>query len=159
MRRKRQLVGFLALTAALAAIVPTLAQGRPASVSGNDQAHYFVVSGGGTVDDRNVSRATPIDPGPAEVSGGGTVDDRNVARATPLDPGPAQVSGSGTVDDRNISRATPVDPTPILVATDGGTSIDFGNPAYAALALLLGLLAGGTAVAVWHSRRSKLSPA
>jgi hypothetical protein len=135
MRRKRQLVGFLALTAALAAIVPTLAQGRPASVSGNDQAHYFVVSGGGTVDDRNVSRATPTDPGPAQVSGG------------------------GTVDDRNLSRATPVDPTPILVATDGGTSIDFGNPAYAALALLLGLLAGGTAVAVWHSRRSKLSPA
>jgi hypothetical protein len=134
MRRKRQLVGFLALTTALAAIVPTLAQGRPMpSVSGNDDAHYSAVSGGG-------------------------VDDRNVSRATPLDPGPAQVSGS-TVDDRNVSRAAPVEPTPILVRTDGGTSIDFGNPGYAALALMLGLLLGGTGVAVWHSRRTKLSPA
>jgi hypothetical protein len=138
MRRKHQLVGLLALTFALAAIVPTLAQGRPMpSVSGNDQVHYSVVSGaGGAVDDRNLSRATP-----------------------PLDPGPAQVSGSGTVDDRNLSRATPVDPRPILVSTDSGTSIDFGNPGYAALALMLGLLAGGTGVAVWNSRRSKLSPA
>jgi hypothetical protein len=136
MRRKRQLVGFLTLTAALAAIVPTLAQGRPMpSVSGNDEAHYSVVSGGGAV------------------------DDRNVLRATPFDPGPAQVSGSGTVDDRNVSRATPVEPTPVLVANDGGTSIDFGNPGYAALALMLGLLLGGTGVAFWHSRKTKLSPA
>ena len=136
MRRKQQLVGFLALTAALTAIVPTLAQGRPMpSVSGNDEAHYAVVSGGSTVDDRNVSRATP------------------------LDPSPAQVSGSGTVDDRSVSRATPVDSTPILVTADDGTSIDFGNPGYAALALMLGLLLGGTGVALWHSRRTKLSPA
>lgn len=136
MRRKQQLVGLLALTFALAAIVPTLAQGRPMpSVSGNDQVHYSVVSGGGAVDDRSLSRATPVVPGPA------------------------QVSGSGTVDDRNLSRATPVDPVPILVSTDSGTSIDFGNPGYAALALMLGLLAGGTGVAVWNSRRSKLSPA
>jgi hypothetical protein len=135
MRRKQQLVGFLALTTALAAIVPTLAQGRPMpSVSGNDETHYSVVSGGG-------------------------VDDRNVSRATPVDPGPYQVSAGGTVDDRNLSRATPVEPTPILVTTDGGTSIDFGNPGYAALALMLGLLLGGTGVAIWHSRRTKLSPA
>jgi hypothetical protein len=136
MRRKQQLVGVLALTVALAAMVPTLAQGKPMpSVSGNDRVHYTVVSGGGAVDDRDVSRATP------------------------LDPRPLQVSSSGTVDDRNVSRATPVDPAPILVSTDSGTSIDFGNPAYAALALMLGLLAGGTGVAIWHSRRTKLSPA
>jgi hypothetical protein len=135
MRRKQQLVGLLVLTVALAAVVPTLAQGRPMpSVSGNDQVHYSVVSGGGPVDDRNVPRATPVDPRPAQIA-----------------------SSGGTVDDRNVSRATPVDPAPIVIGADGGTSIDFGNPAYAALALMLGLLAGGAAVAVWYSR--KLTPA
>jgi hypothetical protein len=135
MRRKQQLVGLLTLTVALAAIVPTLAQGKPMpSVSGNDEAHYYSV-----------------------VSSGGAVDDRNVSRATPVDLRPAQIPGSVAVDDRNFSRATPVDPAPIVLSTDGGTSIDFGNPTYTALALMLGLLAGGAGVAVWYSR--KLTPA
>jgi hypothetical protein len=42
--------------------------------------------------------------------------------------------------------------------TKSGWSIDFVNPGFAAIALVLGLLAGGTAAAMW-SRRGRLTPA
>jgi hypothetical protein len=71
----------------------------------------------------------------------------------------AAVVASKTVspDDRALPRSIP-EPTPIVVTKDGGWNIDFVNPGFAALALLLGLLAGVTAAAMW-SRRGRLTPA
>jgi hypothetical protein len=63
------------------------------------------------------------------------------------------------VDDRALQRGPAVEPTPIVVTKDGGWSVDFGDSYVAALALMLGLLAGGTLVTVWSSRKRKLSPA
>jgi hypothetical protein len=63
------------------------------------------------------------------------------------------------VDDRALRRGPAVEPTPIVVTKDGGWSVDFGDSYVAALPLMLGLLAGGTLVTVWSSRKRNLSPA
>jgi hypothetical protein len=62
-------------------------------------------------------------------------------------------------DDRPFARSTSVEPAPVVITKDAGWSIDLGNPAFAGIALLLGLLAGGMGVAFYNHRRTKLSPA
>jgi hypothetical protein len=149
MKRSRQLISVLALTAVFAAIVPTLALAKPPTVASEiPYLSHGVLSPTGQsgiyVDDRAVSRSTQKQVEIPYLSHG-------VLSPT------AEPNGI-YVDDRVLPRSTP-EPTPIVVRTDSGTSIDFGNPAVYGLALMLGLLAGGTVAAIWSNRRTKLSPA
>jgi hypothetical protein len=84
-------------------------------------------------------------------------DDRAVSRATPHG---VEVSSAVTSpDDRSFSRATSVDPTPVVVSDDG-RSIDFDPYTVTGFVLALLLAMGiGMGIAIWHSRRTKLSPA
>ena len=128
MQRRKQLVSVLALIAALASIVPT-AQAIPSELAGNDRAHYS---------------QSNDSTGPSEIPY--------------LRVGAAATTSGIGVDDRALPRGPAVEPTPIVVTKDDGWSVDFGNSYVAALALMLGLVAGGTLVAVWSNRRTKLSP-
>jgi hypothetical protein len=118
-----------------AAVMPTFAQARPMESASNDRAHHADV------------QTYYADPqywvGPGEI------------------PYLTQDVGSGvSPDDRPFSRATPIgEPATVVVTKDSGWSIDLGNPAFAGLALMLGLLAGGMGVALYNHRRTKLSPA
>jgi hypothetical protein len=68
-------------------------------------------------------------------------------------------SATTSPDDRSFSRATSVDPTPVVVSDDGRSiDIDPYTVTGFALALLLALSIG-MGIAVWHNRRTKLSPA
>jgi hypothetical protein len=155
---------LFALTAALAAMVPTFALAKPVPLAANDRAHY--------------GNPQAVDPeyqlGPGEIpylSQGIGVNEENFRGSASttqkrveipyLSQGvgvtSAEISGVGA-DDRTFSRGT-VEPTPIVVTKESGSSVDLGNPGFAAVALMLGLLAGGTGVAIWQSRRTRLSPA
>lgn len=158
-------ITLFALTVAVAAMVPTFALAKPMPSSANDRAHY--------------GNPQAVDPeyqlGQGEIpylSQGIGVNEENFrgSAATTqkrveipyLSQGvgvtSAEILGVGP-DDRNFSRATTAEPAPIVVTKDEGWSVDLGNPAFAAVALMLGLLAGGTGVAIWQSRRTRLSPA
>jgi hypothetical protein len=160
MQRRKQLVTVLALTAALAAIVPT-AQAIPNELAGNDRAHYSQSNDStGPAEIPYLSHGVGVNKedfrvGAAATTSGIGVDDRALPRGPAVEPTP---SGIG-VDDRALPRGPSVEPTPIVVTKDDGWSVDFGSSYIAALALMLGLLAGGTLVAVWNNRRTKLSPA
>ena len=159
-------VMFLAAVAAAAAIVPTFAQAKPMSSAANDRAHYG----------NQEATAPNYQLGPGEIpylSHGIGVNKENFrgsAATTPqkrvvvpyLSQGVGVTSAElfGTAaDDRSFSRAETIQPAPVVVSKDEGWSIDLGNSAISAFALMLGLLAGGTGVAIWRSRRTRLSPA
>jgi hypothetical protein len=155
---------LFALTAALAALVPTFALAKPMPSAANDRAHYG-----------NPQATEPeYRLGPGEIpylSQGIGVNEENFQGSASttqkrvaipyLSQGvgvtSADLFGVGA-DDRTFSRATTVEPA-IVVTKSEGWSVDLGNPAFAAVALMLGLLAGGTGVAIWQSRRTRLSPA
>jgi hypothetical protein len=128
---------FIALVVA-AAVMPTFAQARPMELAANDRAHY------GATQDYTVHD---------QVMGLGVSEGQY--RALGLADG---VVGKSP-DDRPFARSTALEQAPVVVTKDTGWSIDVGNPAFAGLALLLGLLAGGMAVTFYNHRRSKLSPA
>lgn len=156
MKRSRQLISVLALTAVFAAIVPTLALAKPPTVA----SEIPYLSQGQGINPENFTVGTEQPKGVA-------VDDRALPRSIQpqveipyLSHGvlsPTAEPNGIYVDDRALPRSTP-EPTPIVVR-DSGTSVDFGNPAVYGLALMLGLLAGGLAAAMWSNRRTKLSPA
>ncbi len=156
MKRSRQLISVLALTAVFAAIVPTLALAKPPTVV----SEIPYLSQGRGVNPENFIVGT-------EQGNGVAADDRALPRSTQqqveipyLSHGvlsPTAEPNGIYVDDRVLPRSTP-EPTPIVVR-DSGTSVDFGSPTFYGLALLLGLLAGGMAAAIWSNRRTKLSPA
>jgi hypothetical protein len=167
-RRKRFTIFRIALGLAVAAIVPAtaLAMPVPANQDVVDHGQYQLGPGeipylssidGKSSDDRAVSRATPH--GVEVTSVAKSPDDRSVSRATPHGVEVASVAKSP--DDRSFSKATPVDSTPTLVVSDGdGRSIDF-NP-YTVTGFVLALLMAlglGIGIAVWHNRRTHLSPA
>lgn len=96
-------------------------------------------------------------------------DDRNLARSTPaqeqvvipyLSQGEGVTSAElgfavgNAADDRPFARSNP-ETTPVV--SDGGRSIDV-NP-YLMTGSALILLALGMGFALWHTRRTKLSPA
>ena len=146
MKRSKRLVTVFALVAA-AAVVPTFAQARPNPTASNDRAHEIpYLSHGVGVDDSLYQ----VGAGEIPYLSHGVGVDKD------LFAGSAPSSQTGvTPDDRALPRST-VEPTPIIVTKESGWSVDFGNPGLAALALMLGLLAGGTAAAMW-SRRSRLT--
>jgi hypothetical protein len=163
--KRRQLITLLALTVAVATIVPTFALAKPTPVA-NDRAHF-----GNTQADDPQYRL-----GPGEIpylSQGIGVNEENFRASAPVTQkrveipylsqgvgvSSAELFGGVAADDRAHSRATTVEPAPIVVTEDTGWSVDLGNSAFAGLALMLGLLAGGTSVAMWRSRKTKLSPA
>jgi hypothetical protein len=165
--KRRQLITLLALTVAVAAIVPTFAQAEPSPSVANDRAHF---------DSRQSSDDSQYRLGPGEIpylSQGIGVNEENFRGSAPatqkhveipyLSQGvgvtSAELFGGVAADDRAHSRATTVEPAPVVVTEDTGWSIDLGNSAFAGLALMLGLLAGGMGVAIWQSRKTKLSPA
>ncbi|HEX2287838.1 MAG TPA: hypothetical protein VHH31_03705, partial [Gaiellaceae bacterium] len=87
---------------------------------------------------------------------GTSSDDRAVSRATPHGVEVASVATSP--DDRSFSKATSVDSTPVV--SDDGRSIDFDPYTVTGFVLALLLAMGiGMGIAIWHSRRTKLSPA
>jgi hypothetical protein len=122
---------FIALVVA-AAVMPTFAQARPMELAANDRAHY------GAPQDYTVHD---------QVMGVGVSEGQYRA-----------VVGKSP-DDRPFARSTALEQAPVVVTKETGWSIDVGNPAFAGLALLLGLLAGGMGVTFYNHRRSKLSPA
>jgi hypothetical protein len=158
-------ITLFALTAVLAAMVPTFALAKPMPSAANDRAHY--------------GNAQANDPeyqlGPGEIpylSQGIAVNEENFRGSASTTQKRVEIpylsQGVGVTssdlfgvspDDRTFSRATTVEPAPIVVTTEDGWSVDLGNSAFAAVALMLGLLAGGTGVAIWQSRRTRLSPA
>jgi hypothetical protein len=151
----KRLVTLLTLLAFAA--VPTFAQAKPTPSDSNYSEIPYLSHGVG-VDEANFGGSASSSEyqyrlGAGEIpylSHGVGVDDASLGAA---------VVASKTVspDDRALPRSIP-EPTPIVVTKDGGWNIDFVNPGFAALALVLGLLAGGTAAAMW-SRRGRLTPA
>jgi hypothetical protein len=155
-------ITLLALTVVVAVMAPTFAQAKPMGGS----AHH----GNPQADDPQYRL------GPGEIpylSQGIGVNEENFRGSAPatqtrvqipyLSQGvgvtSAELFGGVAADDRAHSRATTVESAPIVVTEDTGWSVDLGNSAFAGLALMLGLLAGGTGVAIWQSRKTKLSPA
>jgi hypothetical protein len=149
MKRSKRLVTVLALVAFAAAVVPTFAQARPDA--GAREIPYL--SHGVGVDDESFGGAA-VPNRPTEIpylSHGVGVDEESLSSSI------ASERSGVAVDDRALPRSTP-QPTPVVLTKDSGTTVDFGNPGLTALALMLGLLAGGTIAAMW-SRRSRLTPA
>jgi hypothetical protein len=145
------------LTLVAFAAVPTLAQAKP-TPSDTNYSDIPYLSHGVGVDEANFGGSATSSEyqyrlGAGEIpylSHGVGVDEESLG---------ASVAASKVVspDDRALPRSTP-EQTPIVVTKDSGWSIDFVNPGFAAIALVLGLLAGGTAAAMW-SRRGRLTPA
>jgi hypothetical protein len=145
------------LTLVAFAAVPTLAQAKP-TPSDTNYSDIPYLSHGVGVDEANFGGSATSSEyqyrlGAGEIpylSHGVGVDEESLG---------ASVAASKVVspDDRALPRSTP-EQNPIVVTKDSGWSIDFVNPGFAAIALVLGLLAGGTAAAMW-SRRGRLTPA
>jgi hypothetical protein len=158
-------VTLFVLTAALAAMVPTFALAKPMPSSANDRAHY------GNPQANNPDYGLGAGEIPYLSQGIG-VNEENFRGSTSTTQKRVEIpylsQGVGVTsaelfgvaaDDRAFSRATTVEPAPIVVSKESGWSVDLGNSAFAAVALMLGLLAGGTGVAIWQSKRTRLSPA
>ena len=168
-RRKRNTILRIALGLAIAAIVPATALAKPVPVNQDVESHGQYQLGPGeipylsqdTVQDQVMGLG--VSEGQYKALGlsddgvvGKSSDDRAVSRATPHGVEVASVAKSP--DDRSFSKATTIDPTPVV--SDNGRSIDF-NP-YTVTGFVLALLMAlglGMGIAVWHSRRTHLSPA
>jgi hypothetical protein len=141
------------LTLVAFAAVPTLAQARPTPSDSNQYSDIPYLSHGVGVDEQSFG-GTPVQNRPTEIpylSHGVGVDEQSLGLSISSD------RTGVAVDDRALPRSTP-QTTPIVLTKDSGWNIDFVNPGFALIALMLGLLAGGTAAAMW-SRRGRLTPA
>jgi hypothetical protein len=151
----KRLVTLLALSAFVA--VPTVAQAKPTPSDSNYSDIPYLSHGVG-VDEANFGGSASSSEYQYRL---GTVEIPYLSQGVGVDEESlgASVAASKVVspDDRALPRSIP-EPTPIVVTKDSGWNIDFVNPGFAALALMLGLLAGGTAAAMW-SRRGRLTPA
>jgi hypothetical protein len=171
-RRKRFTIFRIALGLAVAAIVPATALAGPVPANQDvvDHGQYQLGPGEvpyysqGTVQDQVMGLG--VSEGQYNALGlsddgvvGKSSDDRAVSRATPHGVEVASVPKSP--DDRSFSKATTIDTTPTQVVSDSdGRSIDF-NP-YTVTGFVLALLMAlglGMGIAVWHNRRTHLSPA
>jgi hypothetical protein len=166
-RRKRNTILRIALGLAIAAIVPATALAKPVPVNQDveDHGQYqlgpgeipYYSQGGVQVMELGLSEGKIKALGLLDDSTVGTSsDDRAVSRATPHGVEVASVATSP--DDRSFSKATSVDSTPVV--SDDGRSIDFDPYTVTGFVLALLLAMGiGMGIAIWHSRRTKLSPA
>ncbi len=165
-RKKRNTILRVALGLAIAAIVPTTALAKPLPLNQDVQDHGQYQLGPGEIpyvsQDRQVMELG-LSEGKMKALGllndgtvGNSSDDRAVSRATPH--GVQVASAATSPDDRSFSKATNVDPTPVV--SDSGRSIDFDPYTVTGFVLALLLAMGiGMGIAIWHSRRTKLSPA
>ena len=160
MKRGKQLVTLLAVVA-VAAIVPTVAQAKPPESVTNDHTYYAQPRydlGAGEIP--YLSQGIGVNE--ENFRGSASTTTQKQVQIPYLSQGVGVTSAElfgGGADDRSFSRATPVEPTPVVVTKSDGWSVDVGNSAFAAIALMLGLLAGGASVAIWQSKRTNLSPA
>ncbi len=141
------------LTLVAFAAVPTLAQAKPTPSTSNQYSDIPYLSHGIGVDQESYG-GTVVQDRPSEIpylSHGVGVDEQSLGLSISSD------RTGVAVDDRAVPRSTP-QTTPIVLTKDSGWNIDFVNPGFALIALMLGLLAGGTAAAMW-SRRGRLTPA
>lgn len=135
-------MSLFALAVAMAAVLPTFALAKPMPTAGNDRAHY----GNQQADDPQYTL------GPGEIP--------YLSHGTGVNKENFRGSVSSAADDRSFSRAQTIWPAPVVVSrNDDGLSIDPGTSAISAFALMLGLLVGGASVAIWRSRKTRLSPA
>jgi hypothetical protein len=167
-RRKRLTIFRITLALAVAAVMPVAAQAKGMPVDNGSQAEYQLgpgeipyLSQGNGVDSSNL---------------GGTLspDDRNIYRGS-VAPGESQVvvpylsQGEGvnspelgyvvgnSSDDRTFARDSRLETT-TPVTSDGGSTIEVNPYAVTGFGLAM-LLAMGIGFGIWHSRRTKLSPA
>jgi hypothetical protein len=166
-RRKRNTILRIALGLAIAAIVPATALAKPVPVNQDVEDHGQYQLGPGEVPYYSQGGVQVMELGLSEgkikalgllddSTVGTSSDDRAVSRATPHGVEVASVATSP--DDRSFSKATSVDSTPVV--SDDGRSIDFDPYTVTGFVLALLLAMGiGMGVAIWHSRRTKLSPA
>jgi hypothetical protein len=141
------------LTLVAFAAVPTLAQAKPTPSDSNQYSDIPYLSHGVGVDESSFG-GTAVQERAREIpylSHGVGVDEQSLGLSVSSD------RTGVAVDDRAVPRSTP-QTTPIVLTKDSGWNIDFVNPGFALIALMLGLLAGGTAAAMW-SRRGRLTPA
>jgi hypothetical protein len=166
-RRKRNTILRIALGLAIAAIVPATALAKPVPVNQDVEDHGQYQLGPGEVPYYSQGGVQVMELGLSEgkikalgllddSTVGTSSDDRAVSRATPHGVEVASVATSP--DDRSFSKATSVDSTPVV--SDDGRSIDFDPYTVTGFVLALFLAMGiGMGIAIWHSRRTKLSPA
>jgi hypothetical protein len=166
-RRKRNTILRIALGLAIAAIVPATALAKPVPVNQDVEDHGQYQLGPGEVPYYSQGGVQVMELGLSEgkikalgllddSTVGTSSDDRAVSRATPHGVEVASVATSP--DDRSFSKATSVDSTPVV--SDDGRSIDFDPYTVTGFVLALFLAMGiGLGIAIWHSRRTKLSPA
>ena len=162
------------LTLVAFAAVPTLAQAKPTPSNTNQYSDIPYLSHGVGVDESDfggaivqartreipyLSHGVGVDEKTFVVSDqtGVAADDRALPRSSTPESFVVSDGTGVAVDDRALSRSTP-EPTPIVLTKSDGWSVDLGNSAFTALALMIGLLAGGTVALMW-GRRGRLTPA
>jgi hypothetical protein len=160
-RTKRLTIMRVALALTVTAIFPVAAQAKPMPSDSNssDSSQIPYLSQGQGVDSSEFGQV------------GVSPDDRNFSRALTgqhvvipyMSQGHGVTSselgfaGSNGSDDRAFSRAPILESTPV-VSDDGGSTIDINPYAVTGFGIAL-LLALGMGVAIWQSRRTRLSPA
>jgi hypothetical protein len=179
--RKRKTILGIALGLAIAAIAPTTALAKPVPANQDVQDHGSYRLGPGEIPVlTNTVHAQPMELGLSE----GKIlalglGDRAVAKSPGtvhaqamelgLSQGKILALGLGadgravakTPDDRSFARATTLDtsPSPVVISDDG-RSVDINAYTVTGFGFALLLAIGfGLGIAVWQSRRTKLSPA
>jgi hypothetical protein len=143
-RRKRHTIFRIALALAVAAVMPVAAQAKGMPVDYDKASENQSVTLG--PDDRNLYR------GPEEsqvvvpyLSQGEGVTSSELGYVVRNSP-----------DDRTFARDARLETTP--VTSDGGSTIEVNPYTVSGFGLTM-LLAMGIGFGIWHSRRTKLSPA
>jgi hypothetical protein len=183
--RKRNTILGIALGLAIAAIAPMSASAKPVPANQDVQDHGTYRLGPGEIPvlSPNTVHAQPMELGLSEgkiralglgdkavAKSPGTVHaqamELGLSQGKILALGLAESGSDGRAvatspDDRAVSRATTLDtsPSPVVISDDG-RSLDINPYTVTGFGLALLLAIGfGMGIAVWQSRRTKLSPA
>jgi hypothetical protein len=179
--RKRNTILGIALGLAIAAIAPMSASAKPVPANQDVQDHGTYRLGPGEIPvlSPNTVHAQPMELGLSEgkiralglgdkavAKSPGTVHAQ--AMELGLSQGKILALGLGSdgravaksPDDRAVSRATTLDTSPSTVVISDGRSLDINAYTVTGFGFALLLAIGfGMGIAVWQSRRTKLSPA
>ena len=160
-RRKRQIIGWVAVGLAVVATIPAMGQAEPSPYVLQSQVQQPMELG--------LSEGKMRALGLIEQGGMKSLDDRSFPQAKnpyvgqtrqPMELGLSEgkIRALGLLEQSGTT--TNVDPTPVVVS-DGDRSIDVN--AYTVtgfgVALLFAIAVGMSIVAAWHSRGTKLTPA
>ena len=171
---KRNTILGIALGLAIAAIAPISASAKPVPANQDVQDHGSYQLGPGEIPVLSVT-TQPMELGLSEgkIRALGLAGSGGTVHAQPMELGLSQgkilalglaESGSAVAkspDDRAVSRATTLDtsPSPVVIS-DSGRSVDINAYTVSGFGFALLLAIGfGMGVAVWQTRRTKLSPA